>query len=257
MSASTQQFSAFPVREVMCVRSGCVDVWVMPGKSCAGWVCCVSSHALPKCFIMATMQKLTEWAINEVILESDIDAHSSEDEEISPQRTPTMAATKRHYLHKPHTVDWEYTLSTFCIYSLQEYRALQLNTTHKCTPFWVQYSTVQYERWCSDPALQLFPVSCATLCLSIQQVLRCSKRCQESPGFKKWWPRSLHLHTASASQSWKTCDEVSNAYLHLPHLGPSTSPILNRCPFKRQGPVSSPVIILSWFLLRLSKSPAF
>jgi len=73
-----------------------------------------------------------------VILESDVDAHSTEDD-ISPQRIPTMAVTRRHYWHKSHTVDWEYTLSTFCIYSLQEYRALQLNTTHKCTPFWVQY----------------------------------------------------------------------------------------------------------------------
>jgi hypothetical protein len=46
---------------------------------------------------MVTMQKLTERAINEVILESDVDAHSSEDEDISPQRTPTIAVTRRHY----------------------------------------------------------------------------------------------------------------------------------------------------------------
>ena len=84
--------------------------------------------------------------------------------------------------------------------------------------------------------------------LSIQQVLPCWQRCQQSPAFKKWWPRSLNLHTASASQSWKTCDEVS---LASTHLGPSTSLILNRCP------VCSPVIILRWFLLLSSKSPAF
>jgi hypothetical protein len=76
------------------------------------------------------------------------------------------------------------------------------------------------------------------------------------PGFKKWWPRCLNLDTATASQSQTTCKAVSNACLHLSHLGLSTSPSLSRCSFKWQCSVSNPIIILSWFLLKLSNSPA-
>ena len=36
-----------------------------------------------------------------------------------------------------------------------------------------------------------------------------------------------------------------------------TSLSLNKCPFQLQCPLSNLVIILSWFLLRLSTSPAF
>jgi hypothetical protein len=57
----------------------------MPGDSCTGWVCCVMSCTFPKCLRMATVQKLTKQHITELILESDTDAHSSEDKDISPQ----------------------------------------------------------------------------------------------------------------------------------------------------------------------------
>jgi hypothetical protein len=49
---------------------------------------------------------------------------------------------------------------------------------------------------------------------------------------------------------------ISDACLYLSHSGLFTSSSLNRCPFKLQCPVSSPVTILSWFLLKLSNAPA-
>jgi hypothetical protein len=52
-------------------------------------------------------------------------------------------------------------------------------------------------------------------------------------------------------QSHQECKAVSDACLHLSQLGMFTSPSLNMCP------VSNPVIILSWFIIRLSNSPHF
>jgi len=75
-------------------------------------------------------------------------------------------------------------------------------------------------------------------------------------GFIKWWLRCLNQNVAKASWSQCTCEDISNACLHLSHLGLFTSPSLNKCPFKQQRPVSNLVTILSWFLLRLSISPA-
>ena len=107
-----------------------------------------------------------------------------------------------------------------------------------------------------------FPIFCATLCLSIEQPVlwrMCStlliEMSAKSPGFHKWWPRCLSLNTASASQSQRRCEAVSDACLHPTHPGLSYSPSLNMRPFKWQRPVSNPVIILSWFLLKLSNSP--
>jgi hypothetical protein len=79
----------------------------------------------------------------------------------------------------------------------------------------------------------------------------------KSPCVKERWPRCLNLNTASALQSQRTCEAVTNARLHLPHPGLSTSPNLHRYPFKGQCPVSSFVITLSHFLLKLSNPPAF
>jgi hypothetical protein len=78
----------------------------------------------------------------------------------------------------------------------------------------------------------------------------------KSPGFIKLWPRCLNLNLAKASQSQSACEVVSDACLHLWHSGLFTIPGLNRCPFKWQCPVSSLIIILSWFLLKLSNTPA-
>jgi len=72
----------------------------------------------------------------------------------------------------------------------------------------------------------------------------------ELPGFRKCSPRCVNLNPASASQSPRTREAVSSAYLHLPHPGMSTSPSLNRCLFKWQCPVSSLVNILGWFWLK-------
>jgi hypothetical protein len=47
------------------------------------------------------------------------------------------------------------------------------------------------------------------------------------------------------------CVAVSNACLHLSYSGLFTSPTLNMCP------VSNPVIILSWFVIRLNNSSPF
>lgn len=66
----------------------------------------------------------------------------------------------------------------------------------------------------------------------------------ELPGFRKCSPRCLHLNASSASQSPRTHEAISSAYLHLPHPGMSSSL------FKWQCPVSSLVSILGWLHLR-------
>jgi hypothetical protein len=78
----------------------------------------------------------------------------------------------------------------------------------------------------------------------------------KSPGFMKWWPRCITINNASALQSQKACQSLSNAYLPLSHSELSTSLNLNSYPFKCQCPVDNVVIILRWFLLKLSNSPA-
>ena len=78
----------------------------------------------------------------------------------------------------------------------------------------------------------------------------------KSPDCIKWQPRSLNLNVAKASTVTERVRpfQLPVCIYHTHRL--FTSPSLNRCPFKWQCPVSNPVIILSWFLLRLSKSPA-
>ena len=57
--------------------------------------------------------------------------------------------------------------------------------------------------------------------------------------------------------SQKERETVSDACLHLSHVGLFTSPSLSRCPFNWRCPVSIPDNILSWILLRLSNFPTF
>jgi len=78
----------------------------------------------------------------------------------------------------------------------------------------------------------------------------------KSPGFIKWW-RCLNLNVAKASQLQRTFEAISGVCLYMSHSGLFSSPRLNECHFKWHCPVSNPVIILSWFLLRLSNSSAF
>jgi hypothetical protein len=108
-----------------------------------------------------------------------------------------------------------------------------------------------------------FLIFCAAIHLSIQQphtlneVQYLADRDVDMTWFQKWWLRCLNLNAASASQSKRTCEAVSNTCLYLPHPGLSTSPIFKRCLFKWQFPVISCVIILSWLLRRLSNFPSF
>jgi hypothetical protein len=69
------------------------------------------------------------------------------------------------------------------------------------------------------------------------------------PWFHTMTAQVPESYLAKASQS-QTC--ISAACLYPSHSGLCTSPSLNWCPFKLQCPVS----ILSWFLLKLSNSPA-
>jgi len=48
----------------------------------------------------------------------------------------------------------------------------------------------------------------------------------QSPGFTKWWPRCPNQDASKAWQSQRTCEAVSEACLHLSHLGLFTSPCL-------------------------------
>jgi len=70
-------------------------------------------------------------------------------------------------------------------------------------------------------APQPVQVFCATLCLSIQQSLLMNVSAK-SPGFKKWWLRSLNLNTTITSQSQRTCEAISSAHLHLSFITPRT-----------------------------------
>ena len=73
-----------------------------------------------------------------------------------------------------------------------------------------------------------------------------------------WFHKMMtHMPVAKSMHSQRTCEAILDACLHLSHSGLFTSPITNKCPLKWQCPVSNPVIIVSWFLLRLSRSPAF
>ena len=91
--------------------------------------------------------------------------------------------------------------------------------------------------------------------ISVSSILL-TEMSSKSPGFIKRQSRCLYLSVAKTSQSQRMCVAVSDACLHLSHPGLFTSPSSNRCPFKWQCLVSSPVSILTWFLLRLSNSPA-
>jgi hypothetical protein len=91
--------------------------------------------------------------------------------------------------------------------------------------------------------------------ISVSSILL-TEMSSKSPGFIKRQPRCLYLNVAKTSQSQRMCVAISDASLHLSHPGLFTSPISTRYPFKRQCLVSSPVNILTWFLLRLSNSPA-
>jgi hypothetical protein len=114
-------------------------------------------------------------------------------------------------------------------------------------------------------ALWLYLILCAALtfmhhlaALHLEQSAEsCWKRCFQSRGFIKCQPRCLNFNVTKAAQSHTTYEAVSDTCLHLSYSGMFTSSSLNRCPFKWQCPISSPVIILSWFLFRLRNSPAF
>jgi hypothetical protein len=78
------------------------------------------------------------------------------------------------------------------------------------------------------------------------------------------WRRCPQSHLVSWKVVWvawilmwpRTCEAVSDAHLYLSYSGLFTSHSLNRCPFKWQCPINSPVIMRSRFLLKISNSPA-
>jgi len=75
--------------------------------------------------------------------------------------------------------------------------------------------------------------------------------------FIKCWSRCLNFTEAKATQSQTKSEAISDACLHLSHLGLSTRAQSVSCPFKWQCPVSSPILVHSLFLLKLSNSNAF
>ena len=104
-----------------------------------------------------------------------------------------------------------------------------------CASLELIYSTVLY--------LEQSGVSCWQRCLQSHKV-----SWHDNPGACiLMWPKP-YIHKEHV-RPFQIC-------LHLSHLGLFTSPSLNRCSLKRQYSVGNPVIIFSWFLLRLSNSPA-
>jgi hypothetical protein len=97
------------------------------------------------------------------------------------------------------------------------------------------------------------------LCLCIQQSHALGKVQYPAEGdalqvtwFHKMLTRCLNLNAANTSHSERMCEAISEACLHLSHPGLSDSLSSNRCPFKQQCPVNSPILISSWFLIMLS-----
>jgi hypothetical protein len=102
-------------------------------------------------------------------------------------------------------------------------------------------------------APQPIEVFCGTLCLSIQQSMLMNVSAK-SPGFKKWWFRSLNLNTTITSQSQRTYEAISSAYLHLSFITPMTvyqPQLLNDSAL-----FFSVIIIVCLFLLKLNNYPA-
>ena len=73
----------------------------------------------------------------------------------------------------------------------------------------------------------------------------------ESSGFIKCCCRCLSLNLAKASQSQRTCVAISDVWMHLSLLGVSANP------FKWLCPLSSPIIFLSWYLLKVRFPSSF
>jgi hypothetical protein len=90
--------------------------------------------------------------------------------------------------------------------------------------------------------------------LHFECAVSCWHRCPQSPGFIKWWARWLSLNVAKAQHS-QTCKAVSDTCLS--QWGLFTSLSLNGCPFKWLCLVNSPIIVCSWFLLRVNSSPVY
>jgi hypothetical protein len=57
-----------------------------------------------------------------------------------------------------------------------------------------------------------------------------------------------------ASQSHRICVADPSSCRHLSQVGLSVNPILKRCPFRWQCPVSSPVTHRNWFLFNFNSS---
>jgi len=75
------------------------------------WVWCVPQLHQSAFSSIATRRNLTDWDITELILESDSDAHSSENKDISAQNDSDTVDTT----DKLHTVDCSQSLKVFPI----------------------------------------------------------------------------------------------------------------------------------------------
>ena len=125
-------------------------------------------------------------------------------------------------------------------------------------------SRVEYSRLGTTVTLapQPFPFFCAALFFSIQQPCtwtKCSTLLTEMSAvtwFQEMVTQLPKLCYHQCLKSQRVCEAISDTCSHLLHSGLSTSPCLSRWHFKWQCPVDNPIIILSWFLLKLSNSPA-
>ena len=82
--SSTQHLSPFHVRAVTCNRPGNADAWITISQKVLDVVCTQLGQIAFAC--MATWRNLADKDVTELILESDSDTHSLEDEDISAQR---------------------------------------------------------------------------------------------------------------------------------------------------------------------------
>jgi hypothetical protein len=95
------------------------------------WSCCLPTCAAMHLVVWLQGEDLhtkTSW---ELTLDSDSDTHSSEDKDTAPQSD----SDTDDITDKPHTVNWQYKLSTYCNGSPWAYRGSQWVTTNRGTPY--------------------------------------------------------------------------------------------------------------------------
>jgi hypothetical protein len=151
--SSTQHLSPFHVVAVTCNRPGNADAWITVAQKVLDVVCTqLGQIAFTR---MATRTTLTDQDVTELILESDSDTHSLEDEDISAQRNSDADSDTGDTTDTNFT---QWTDSTNCWPTgLQQTEAPDINkessTERFCALLFWNYTTVGRDKQILSPVL--------------------------------------------------------------------------------------------------------